>query len=85
MPEMIELFRKAAAQNTARKVGLRAGRPNDTVLRQKAAFNESDILALPQDFSNYQPLQDLDPESDTFGAFYFMVNYDPIGGSNPIR
>lgn len=47
-----------------------------------SANQNSDIMTLPELTS--PPIQDLDPDSETFGEFYFMLDYDPLGGGEPI-
>lgn len=42
----------------------------------------SEIHSFPAGPSH--PLQDLDTGSSTFGEFYFLAGYDPVGGGAPI-
>lgn len=78
--------RKAAAQNSARSVGLRIEQPNLTVGDQSLAGNgnQSEIFALPADVGEWTPLQVLDPDSADLGLLYFLVGVDTPGNPNRI-
>ena len=85
MPQGIELLRNAAAKNSGNAFGLKFGQPTKTVGDQKIGPGEhADVFALPVDASNWQPLQDLDPASATFGRFYGMIDYDFWGDPTKI-
>ena len=76
MPESIDFLRRAHARNTARRVGLHPEQERHLVAQLKAALNESEILAYPENSLVWQPLQ------DSNGNFYFIPDYDtPDDGS----
>lgn len=76
MAEVVELERKALKRLIGREIGLPPEQPRIFLGQKRAAFQEADILALPVDASQYQPLQDLTVGSATFGMSYFFPNID---------
>jgi len=84
MAEGIKLQRDAAQNNSARSVGLRLGQPNLTVgdMNLLGTGNQSDVLALPVDASNWKPLQDITVGSATIGKLYFLPDVDVPGNPN---
>ena len=78
MADIVEVVRKAQAY---------AGRPSaihktDAEIQdaqRKADPHSSDIIALPCDLSQWMPLQDSEPTSSTYGAFYQIEGYSREG------
>lgn len=68
---------------TARTGGKDAKRSPRVVGGQKSTeLSHSEIMSLPEDMLG--PIQDMDPDSETFGEFYFMLGYDDLGGTAPL-
>lgn len=85
MPEAIDKFRTAHADNASKQVGLHIGQgflPFATDQAGRGAVTE--IMLLPHDLSSWQPLQDLDPDSPTFGQSYFLPDFDTPGDPTKI-
>jgi hypothetical protein len=76
--EAIELFRAAAAKLSAMRVGLDTRQQRLTVSQQRLTQQESEILVLPQDWQNWQPL------TDDQGRFYLMADYDAVDAPNTV-
>lgn len=76
MAESLDFLRRAHARNTARRVGLHPEQTRYLIAQLRAAMNEGDVLALPEDSLSYFPIQ------DSNGNFYFIPDYDtPDDGS----
>ena len=84
MAEAIKNVRDAAANNSARRVGMRLGQPALSVadLNLLGAGNQSDIFALPVDTADWQPLQDTRLGSATLGMLRFLPDVDIPGNPN---
>lgn len=47
-----------------------------SVAQKRAGSAVAELLALPE--AVMDAVQDMDPESETFGQFFFMLDYDPL-------
>lgn len=84
MPESIQKYRDASAGQGAKQVGLHLGQSFLFQSDQQGRGFEAEIVNLPQDLGTWQPLQDLDPSSPTFGLSYFLPGYDIPGDPTKI-
>jgi hypothetical protein len=84
MAEVVKAVRDAAANNSARRVGMRLGQPNLTAgeMAMLGTGNQSDFFAMPVDSSRWQPLQDVTIGSATLGMLYFIPDLDVPGNPN---
>lgn len=82
MAESIYTLRQAHNRLAGRSVGLRPEQPTTTLAQQRATQKQSDILALPQDVSFWQPLQVTSGEN--IGLFYFLPDYDTPGDTTKV-
>ena len=82
--EAIKNVRDAAANNSARRVGMRIGQPAVSAadLALIGAGNQSDVFALPVDTAAWQPLQDVRLGSATLGVLRFLPDVDVPGNPN---
>lgn len=80
MADAARLNRQAVQILSVRGIGLPANQPTATQANQRTRGSQSDIYALPLDASNWQPLQDTNPASATFGQFYFLPDFSTPGG-----
>lgn len=82
----IEAYRRAAAENAARALGQDVRQNRTTTLGVRVQGHEGEIGALPEHSDGCEPVQDLDPDSPTFGLFWFLPGYDTPGDPNhPVR
>lgn len=84
MADAVRLNRDAMQILASRGVGLRSDQPTSMLANQRTRGNQSDVYAMPVDGTNWHPLQDLDVESDTFGAFFFLPGYDTPGDTTKV-
>jgi hypothetical protein len=84
MAEAIEALRMAFGRAAARQVGLREEQPMLSVAQQRLMGDRTDLFALPQDTTDWLPLQDITPGSHTFGQFFFLPDYDTPGEATMI-
>ena len=82
--ESIDYLRKALEDLAAQSVGLWRGLPHGTPQQMRSHSRLAEILAMPVESADYAPIQDLDPESATFGELWFMPDFDPPD-SRPLR
>ncbi len=84
MAEVIKAVREAAKIAGA-TFGLKIGQSTATAGDQRVnPQTHPDVFALPVDDTLYMPLQDLDPDSDTFGMTFFLVDYDYDGDATKV-
>ena len=84
--ELIELLVLKAQGMIMAREGYRIPQARRTVLQQKLRGNESEVLAMPVDPRQWQPMQVLDTGSADFGKRYFIPDYDaPDDTDHPHR
>lgn len=76
---LIENYADALARLVAKRSGAKSTKvaPQGKGVQAAGKLSHSEIQSLPEDI--LKPIQDIDPLSPTFGEFYYMAGYDPIG------
>jgi hypothetical protein len=82
--EALAAARKARAASAAKQAGLRIGQASITIGNRQHLLEQSGIVSLPSDVSDWMPIQVLDTTSPNCGAFYFLPGYDSPGDPNKI-
>jgi hypothetical protein len=80
--ESLKRFRQQLDARAASRMSLMPHTPLIFEQQKTAQHHHSEVLALPT--YSIGPLQDLDPESETFGKFFFMLGGGGLGRS-PMR
>lgn len=77
--DALAIYRKALEGVVHKAEGTRASASSiNQSIQKKFRPNIGEHLSLPS--RALDPIQDLDPESETFGEFFFMVDVDPVDG-----
>ncbi|WP_227625025.1 hypothetical protein [Fimbriimonas ginsengisoli] len=77
---MIELRRRVMEVFTARQLGTLPRSPRGLVSQQRAIAHHGEIHGLPE--VHVPAIQDLDPASPTFGAFFFLLDASEFDGGD---
>lgn len=72
----VEAMRRWLVRLVERKQGNRPDNPQTVAVNKNVRGQESEILKLPIDASNWEPLQ-----SPGTGEFYFTADYDSADGA----
>lgn len=75
--DMFDMARKAIDAQIHRLNGTRPRLPIGQTIQVQGRGDMSAILSLPVLRAN--AIQDLDPESDTFGEFFWALDFDDLG------
>jgi hypothetical protein len=80
----VAIYRKALEAAVAKTDGGRPGNPVSQSIQKKLKPQYAETLSLPVEV--LEPIQDTDPDSPTFGLFYFMADVDePDDPNHPIQ
>ncbi len=80
--DSLNVYRKALEQSVVKVEGGRPGTAINQSIQKRLKPQYSEVLSLPE--RTIAPIQDIDPESETFGQFFFMPDVDPVDGPTPI-
>lgn len=83
MPEHLDLYRKALERRILRSTGSGSYPINETLAKQIGARHEGQFSVLPAQPVGWQPIQDMDPASPTFGQVYSLAD-DPADVDPPL-
>ena len=86
MASDVEAYRRWAARQAAEAIGQDIRQNRTNTLGVKVQGHEGEIVALPEEPGDCQPVQIWDTSSPDFGKFWFMAGYDMPGDANhPVR
>lgn len=78
--DSLAIYRKALNASIVRVDGTRPESAVNQTIQKRLKPQYSEVLSLPERY--IAPIQDLDPESETFGLFFFMPGVDDLGDPN---
>ncbi|HJP82899.1 MAG TPA: hypothetical protein VJ835_05275 [Fimbriimonadaceae bacterium] len=81
--DSLAIYRKALDASVVKLDGARPGPAMVQTIQKKLKPQYAEMLSLP--VQPMAPIQDIDPDSETFGLFYFMPGVDePDDPNHPI-
>lgn len=81
--DSLAIYRKGLENSVVRVEGGRPGTAINQSIQKKLKPQFSEVLSLPERVM--APIQDIDPDSPTFGLFYFMPDVDePDDPNHPL-
>lgn len=81
--EALDRYKQTLKQLSARVFGTKADQPRYLSGQVRNTSDMSTLVALPQ--IKVAAIQDQDSASAGVGAFYYMLDYDPIDGDREIH